>query len=70
MSETLLFGFGLVLFVATTTATLLFGYFRFNALYREDARRAERIEVATASDGTEIMRTPVPAPGSLALDVR
>jgi len=36
MSETLLFGIGAVIFVLVSSAILLFGYARFNALYVRD----------------------------------
>lgn len=36
MSEVTLFAIGFVLFVATSTATLLFGYLQFRRVYRAD----------------------------------
>ncbi len=53
MSEVLLFSAGSVMFVVTTTATLLFGYQRFNALYGPE--QLETKKVVTLEDGvTEI----------------
>lgn len=37
MSEAVIFSIGAVVFVSTTSATLIFGYLRFNELRREDA---------------------------------
>ncbi len=57
MSEGILFGIGFVIFVATTTATLLFGYFQFNRLYREDrAAEAAAFSVATDESGLEVQQ--------------
>ncbi len=55
MSEGLLFAIGFVIFVATGTATLLFGYFQFNRLYRED-RVADQaaFEVGVDETGLEV----------------
>lgn len=36
MNEVVLFAIGLVLFVVTSTATLLFGYLQFHRIYRAD----------------------------------
>ena len=36
MSEGILFGIGCVVFIAVTTAVLMFGYARFNQLYNQD----------------------------------
>ncbi len=38
MSEVLIFSVGAVLFVATTTATLILGYLRFQDLQEQDAQ--------------------------------
>lgn len=46
MSEVALFAVGFVLFVATATATLLFGYLQFQRVYRVDQ---------AASDGPQIV---------------
>ncbi len=55
MSEGILFGVGFIIFVATTTATLLFGYFQFNRLYREDrAAGPSAFGVGTDESGLEI----------------
>lgn len=43
MSEVLLFSAGSVLFVITTTATLLFGYHRFNELYGPEQLATQRV---------------------------
>jgi len=43
MSEGLLFGIGAVLFVLVSSAILLFGYDRFNALYVRDQNRGDDV---------------------------
>lgn len=60
MTEGVLFGIGFILFVITTTATLLFGYLQFNRVYREDRERAGQADqaVVTEENGTEILRSP------------
>ena len=72
MSEGILFGIGFILFVITTTATLLFGYLQFNRIYREDRERADQNDqtVVTADNGTEVMRAPRKGFAPIALEVR
>ena len=41
MSEAILFGIGAVIFVLVSSAILLFGYARFNALYVRDQNRGD-----------------------------
>ena len=57
MNEAALFATGFVLFIGTASATLLFGYGRFNELYRLDGR-VNQAEAPTR-DGKDV---PVVAP--------
>jgi FlaG/FlaF family flagellin (archaellin) len=41
MSDAVVFSIGAVVFLAATSATLVFGYLRFNELQREDAAAEE-----------------------------
>ena len=43
MSEGLLFGIGAVIFILVSSAILLFGYARFNALYVLDQNRGDDV---------------------------
>jgi hypothetical protein len=47
MSEGILFGIGFIVFIFVTTAVLMFGYARFNQLYREDRAAGGGPEVRT-----------------------
>ena len=58
MSEAVLFGIGFIVFIVVTTSVLMFGYARFNQLYRQDRRASAAPPVRTegnleyyASDG-------------------
>lgn len=57
MSEALLFGIGFVLFVITSTATLLFGYLQFHRIYRADQERSGGPEIVMEGN-TEVFVTP------------
>ncbi len=72
MTETALFAIGFVLFVITTTATLLFGYLQFNRLYREDRERTDQADqaVVTQENGTEILRAPRSGFAPFAIEAR
>ncbi len=47
MNEGLLFAIGFVVFIVVTTAILMFGYMRFNELYRRDRAKARGPRVRT-----------------------
>ncbi len=56
MTEGILFSIGFIVFIATTTATLLFGYLQFNRVYREDRVADGRgFSVDRVEDGYEVM---------------
>ncbi len=55
MTEGIIFAIGFVLFVVTTTATLLFGYLQFHRIYREDRLTDQSsFAVDVADSGTEV----------------
>ncbi len=56
MSEALLFGIGFVLFVVTSTATLLFGYLQFHRIYRADQAQSGGPEIVMEGN-TEVFVT-------------
>lgn len=57
MSEVALFAIGFVLFVVTSTATLLFGYLQFHRIYRADQAVSGGPEIVMEGS-TEVFVTP------------
>jgi hypothetical protein len=54
MSEALIFGFGSILFIATTAATLSFGFRRVNELRMEDLAESGRQPITRPDGLTEL----------------
>jgi hypothetical protein len=57
MSDVALFAVGFVLFVMTSTATLLFGYLQFRRIYRADQAASGGPEIVMQGS-TEVFVTP------------
>jgi hypothetical protein len=64
MSDLVIFGFGSIVFIISTWATLTFGLAKMQELALADAASSPRIEKIVAGEYTDVYRTaPLPSDG-------